>query len=64
VEFHQTLVDDVVVGTCELIRFWRSTCQGQCHNKVVFLSELQYIMVLLRNIVLLLLKQLPVSGLW
>ena len=39
-EFHQTLVDDVVWGTDELIRFWRSKSQGQGHSKVRYLSEL------------------------
>ena len=30
-EFHQNLVDDVVEGTDELLRFWRSKVQGQGH---------------------------------
>ena len=33
-EFHQTLVDDVVEMTDQLIRFWRSVGQGQTRYKV------------------------------
>ena len=40
--FHQTLVDDVDEATDELIRFRRSSGQGQGHTKVRHLSELLY----------------------
>jgi len=40
IEFHQTLAEDVVQATDELIRFWRLRGRGQCHSKVKYLSEL------------------------
>jgi len=39
-EFHQTWVTGVVEATDELIRFWRSSGQGQGRCKVKYLSEL------------------------
>jgi len=32
------LADDVFKATDELIRFWRSTDQGQGHSKVIWVS--------------------------
>jgi len=39
-EFHQSLVGDVVEGTDELIVFQSSRGQGQGYSKVKYLSEL------------------------
>ena len=39
-EFHQTLIDDVVEATNELIKFWTSSGQGQGHSEVTHLTEL------------------------